>query len=56
MRVLCDKCGKELEEDGALIISPPLVVKLEYNTVAKMNICTHCWGWLWDWLQGDYDK
>jgi len=55
MKILCSKCDKVMEEKGALIISPAFEFDTKYDTVCKIHICLHCWGGLWDWLQGDYD-
>ena len=54
---MCNKCGKPVKKKGAFIISPPQKDD-DFggcDIVVKYHICLHCWGGLWDWLQGDYD-
>lgn len=44
IKPICDKCGKELKEFGALLFSPPfLVVPNAQPTVDKYHICNKCW-------------
>lgn len=40
IRVVCNYCGKELMEPGAIVISPPLDEKW---TVKKLHKCKSCW-------------
>jgi len=47
--IKCYKCGKDLEEPGALIFSPP-----KDNRVDKIHLCIICWRDLRDWLVGGY--
>ena len=47
IRVHCDKCGKELDNPGALVFSPPYD---ENATVAKWHLCARCWAHLAGWL------
>ena len=35
----CDKCGKELNEFGAILLSPPD----KENKVRKFHICVECY-------------
>lgn len=35
----CDKCGKELEEFGGILLSPPDAE----NTVKKFHLCPSCY-------------
>jgi len=35
----CDKCGNELTEFGAMLLSPPD----EESTVKKFHICKNCY-------------
>lgn len=37
---ICDKCGKQLNEFGAVLLSPPD----KENNVKKFNICKDCYG------------
>jgi len=46
IRVRCDKCGKKLKEQGALVFSPP-----EANEVLKFHICKSCYSLLCDFLE-----
>ena len=51
IKVSCRRCGKQLRELGALIISPP---ENEYNKsekVYKMHICLTCYFNLMDWFE-----
>ncbi len=36
---ICDKCGKELTEFGAILFSPPD----QKSTVKKFHICVSCY-------------
>ena len=36
----CDKCGEELKEFGAILLSPPD----KQNKVTKFHICKKCYG------------
>jgi len=36
----CDKCGMELAEFGAILLSPPD----EKNMVRKFHLCKECYG------------
>jgi len=38
IRPTCEKCGKELEDFGAILLSPP-----EGNNVKKFHICKDCY-------------
>lgn len=42
----CTKCGKELDEPGALAFSPPS----GRIHVVKYHICVECWPKLLGWL------
>jgi len=49
IKVYCRKCGKQLKEPGALIISPPETK----DKVYKLHICLGCYikdGGLMDWF------
>ncbi len=60
MKILCDKCGKTLKEQGALIFSPPKglsvggVVGIEggltCSIVRKIHICKDCFVKLLKWV------
>jgi hypothetical protein len=39
IRPVCDKCGKELDEFGALIMSPPD----RKGGIRKFHICVKCY-------------
>jgi hypothetical protein len=45
MNPICDKCGDEIQFNGALVFSPP-----ENKTVSKYHICLACWVDLLTWL------
>ena len=38
IKPVCDKCGKELDDFGALLFSPP-----NGNDVKKFHICKECY-------------
>lgn len=38
IKPVCDKCGEELTEFGALLFSPP-----EGNLVKKFHLCKRCY-------------
>ncbi|MCA9343070.1 hypothetical protein KC950_03615 [Candidatus Saccharibacteria bacterium] len=42
----CDKCGSELVEFGAIILSPPD----KDGNVKKLHICKGCYKELAEWL------
>jgi len=44
IKPICDRCGKELEEFGALLFSPPD----KYNGVIKYHLCKECFNALVD--------
>ena len=48
MLIKCNKCGKELKEQGALVFSPPANM---FGDVLKLHVCKSCWEKLLDWLQ-----
>jgi hypothetical protein len=37
--VKCHVCGKELEQPGAILLSPPN----KYDSIKKMHICSGCY-------------
>lgn len=39
LRVICDVCGTELDEPGAILLSPPD----EVSSVIKAHVCRGCW-------------
>ncbi len=39
IRPKCDKCGKELEEFGGILLSPPD----QNNSVKKYHLCRKCY-------------
>jgi len=43
----CHKCGKRLNELGALVFSPPIVA----NDVMKFHICRKCYYLLFNWMK-----
>jgi len=47
MRILCEKCGKELKECGALVFSPP-----QDREVLKFHICKRCYSGFCLWNMG----
>jgi len=46
IKVLCYKCQKELDEQGALVFSP----RYHDGVVAKLRLCIECWLLLEKWL------
>lgn len=38
IKPVCDKCGKELREFGAILFGPP-----EKNKVRKFHLCRKCY-------------
>lgn len=53
IKVMCDKCGKELTDLGGLAFSPP---EHPYQTgpvtwVGKVHLCRVCWRRFAKWLQ-----
>ena len=52
IKVKCRRCKKELNEQGALIISPP---ETEYR-VYKLHICLDCYFKLMDWFEKAGEK
>jgi hypothetical protein len=46
LKILCDKCGEEINEGAALVFSPPTG-----NMVGKYHICVHCWNELEYWIK-----
>lgn len=44
----CKKCGAEIQEKAALLISPPIVQQSEL--VRKIHVCRRCWSILEGWL------
>lgn len=39
IKPVCDRCGKELTEFGAILLSPPNTE----NTVKKLHLCIDCY-------------
>jgi hypothetical protein len=51
IKVFCRKCGQSLQEQGALIISPPETTQGRMSVkVYKMHICISCYFMLMDWF------
>ena len=51
IKVFCRKCGQSLQEQGALIISPPETTQGKMSVkVYKMHICLQCYFNLMDWF------
>lgn len=48
----CDKCGKEMETFGALVLSPPQTFANNScgRIVDKYHICADCWNALRRWI------
>ena len=46
IKVNCIKCGNELDDMGAVILSPPW----SDRRVTKSHLCTTCWDRLRTWL------
>jgi len=56
MKIKCDKCGKILKKQGALIFMPPIDFPIDPDgtTVAvtrKIHICVGCSILLRDWIK-----
>ena len=47
MKIICDKCNKELKELGALAFSPAT----KKNKTTKYHICKGCWKKFLKWLK-----
>lgn len=49
IKIICVKCGKELDEPGALLFSPPKN-RLDKHVfdVTKAHLCYNCWNKLID--------
>lgn len=45
----CEKCGKELQEFGAILLSPPNIS----NMVVKYHICRDCYEKILKLLKND---
>ena len=45
MNVVCEVCGQELKEPGALVFGPPVG-----NVVAKAHVCCRCYPGLCKWI------
>ena len=41
MKIICDKCDKELESPGALLFSPPQDHHTSY--CVKLHLCVKCY-------------
>lgn len=39
IKPICDRCGKELEDFGGILLSPP-----EGRKVSKFHMCKACYG------------
>jgi hypothetical protein len=51
MKIICDKCGKELDKKGAIIHSPPIPeFSYHIDVTAKIHLCVECWQDLLWWL------
>jgi hypothetical protein len=50
LHVVCDMCGKELDEPGALLFAPPYASAGEFPTSRKLHTCRMCWTSLWAWM------
>ncbi len=50
----CEKCGAELSEPGALVLSPPQSVgrypDSERDLCDGFHVCVNCWPSLKQWL------
>jgi len=67
LKIKCDKCGKELKRQGALVFSPPSdlmtcskksvsdknckVWAIDGNNILKFHLCRHCYSLFCDWLE-----
>ena len=47
IKPICDKCQKELDEPGAILLSPPN----EKGQVQKFHLCLRCYGEVAEWLK-----
>ncbi len=48
----CDKCNKEINEFGGLLICPPATLKDGScgKIVGKLHVCRQCWDDLLTWM------
>ncbi|MFC1696903.1 hypothetical protein ACFL1H_01095 [Nanoarchaeota archaeon] len=46
IKPICDKCKKELDDFGAILLSPPVE-----NNVKKFHICKECYNDIIDLLK-----
>jgi len=49
LTITCNRCGKELDEPGALVFAPPN----KKGGTRKFHICERCWHGLMTWLLND---
>lgn len=52
LKILCNKCNKELDQPGSLAFSPPD----KYHECKKFHICTSCWPLFEKWISEKVQK
>lgn len=53
IKVICKRCGEELNSPGALVFSPPVRVlnpQVISDRVQKWHLCAGCWRKLTVWI------
>lgn len=55
IKPICYKCNSEIQEFGAVLISPPIVESREdfgklCHKVYKIHLCTTCWDEMIAWV------
>jgi hypothetical protein len=55
MKIKCDKCGKFLKVQGALVFAPPIKFPIDVDgstsqVAVKWHICVGCWDELRLWI------
>lgn len=53
IKPICDKCGDELIEPGALMFGPP---QSDNGMVSKWHLCRPCWRMVNDFVNAKWRK
>ena len=51
LNIKCNNCRTELEQPGAVLVSPPAVNDPQQMAVNKYQLCGNCWVIVHDWLR-----
>lgn len=52
IQVFCEKCRKELNEPGAIVVGPPTFYKVAgFNIWLKTHLCVECYKRLLNWFE-----